>query len=412
VLYPGNYDFEWAAPSGYSIPGAGEIRWAFGSITDFMVEASFSGLGPDRPLLDFPVDYQGRADGSSTGFRAAFANRITSRFDHEHPNYTDNDHFLPYTGEELDNPGGVWSCEHGVTCYDGHNAYDIDDRCPTQSPCSDASAVYAAADGEITEAGWLDNAGGCQIVIDHGDNWSTRYAHLRDANNDHTCDGILQWSGEVTRLDQIGIIGESGSGAIGTHLHFAVEHNGVSVDPSGWEPDPAIRPDPWAEHPNGADSYTMWLYSLRSTQALDPTLGGTLASPTHETFAVVPPNFYSEQLMFNLSTLPAAGTSAGLVNTGHSFSLTAMDNAGSFIHELDANVILEVRFDSVEVGGIDEDSLSFYGYDPAIANWVPIPTIVDWPAQQATAQTDHLSSFALMGKPAHTVYMPIVFHNY
>lgn len=412
VLYPANYQLQSATPPGYFVPAAGEIQWDFGTITEFMVDTYFAGLGPDRPLLDFPVDYRGRAEGSSTGFTATFNTRITSKFDHEYPNYSDNDWLLPYTGVPVYNPGGVWACDLGVSCYDGHDAYDIDDRCPAQAPCSDPSAVYAAAEGEITQAGWLDNVGGCQIVVDHGDGWTTLYAHLRDSHNDHSCDGILRESGLVSRLDQIGIIGESGSGAEGTHLHFAVRHSGVVVDPSGWEPNPQVSPDPWADHPSGAASYPMWLYSIRTTQALDPSSGGQLASPTHEILATVPPGFYGDQLMFNLSSAPVAGTSAHLVNTGHSFSLTAMDDAGDLVHQLDAYLTLQVSFDMTDTQGIDPGTLSLYTWDQTMNTWLPIATTIDWEALAATAYVNHLSTFALMGKSQHIVFLPIVARSY
>lgn len=86
VQYPANYQLQSATPAGYSIPAAGEIMWDFGTISAFQVDTYFAGLGPDRPLLDLPVDYQDRANGSSTSFSNAFNTRITSKFDHRYPN--------------------------------------------------------------------------------------------------------------------------------------------------------------------------------------------------------------------------------------------------------------------------------------------------------------------------------------
>jgi len=191
VLYPANYQLQSATPSGYSIPAAGEIKWDFGPLTEFQVDTYFAGLGPDRPLLDLPVDYQGRTDGSSTAFANAFNIRITSMFDHRYPNYAHDQKFLPYNGVELDDPITV-QCRYGFNCYDGHDGYDIDDRCPSQAPCSNPSAVYPSADGDITisQTGW-DSMLGCRVTIDHGGGWTTVYGHLRDPQNNNSCGGIL-----------------------------------------------------------------------------------------------------------------------------------------------------------------------------------------------------------------------------
>ena len=407
VLYPANYQLESAVPAGYSVPAPGEVFWDFGTITEFQVEAHFSGLGPDRPLLDLPVDYLGRGAYSSIGFTQALNLRTTSMFDHRYPNYSRDGYFLSYTGAELPDPHDI-ACTRGFNCYDGHDGYDFDDICPLSAPCSDPSAVYPAADGEIINAGWLGNILGCQIIIDHGNNWTTLYAHLQDVNDNRSCDGILRWSGAVTSYEQIGIIGESGSGAEGTHLHFVVRHNNVVVDPSGWEPNAISHPDPWASHPNGAASYPMWLYSLRTTQAFDPGSGGLLTSPTHRVRAVVPAGFHTEQLTFNLSNMPVSGLFRELLSTGNSFSLTTADVAGNFVNQLDQPITLEVTFDITNTLEVNPDSIQLYFWDENIGQWSALATIVDWNSHTATAQVNHLSIFALMGETKNIVYLPMI----
>ncbi len=86
VLYPAYYALDSATPAGYTQPAAGEIYWSFGEVIGFMVDTYFSGLGPDRPLLDLPVDYSGRTKGSSIAFSKAYNTRIISMFDHRYPN--------------------------------------------------------------------------------------------------------------------------------------------------------------------------------------------------------------------------------------------------------------------------------------------------------------------------------------
>lgn len=80
------------------------IVWSFGAITEFQVDTYFAGFGPDRPLLDLPVDDEGRDAGSSAAFAKVFNTRITSKFDHRYPNYADDQKFLPYNGVERHGP--------------------------------------------------------------------------------------------------------------------------------------------------------------------------------------------------------------------------------------------------------------------------------------------------------------------
>lgn len=410
VTYPATYSVAAAWPSGFSIPAPGRIGWTFLATTGYTLEATFSGLGPDRPLLDLPIDYDGRTEGSAVAFVNAFNTRINSLFDHRYPNYTKDNKFLPYYGTELPDPPDVL-CTFGYNCYDGHDGYDFRRRCSPQSPCSDPYAVYPAADGDIVTSltGWHSQLG-CRVTLDHGGGWTTGYAHLKDPLGDHSCNGILIKSGHVTRFQQIGVIGGTGSGGGGennAHLHFTVKHNGIVVDPSGWEPSASVMADPWASHVSGTASYTTWRYSIRTTQALDPSSGGVLASPTHEVYAVIPAGFYTQQLLFNLSSVPVAGASATLASTGHSFSLTAVDGSGTVIHNLGATISLQVNFDAFEMTGIDRNTLAVYTWDATTSKWVPLPTVIDWNSWVATAQTDHLSLFALLGKPLH-VFLPLV----
>jgi hypothetical protein len=72
VHYPANYGVQIVTPPGYSIPADGEIAWNFGLIDQFMVDVTFSGLGPDRPLLDLPFDYHGRTEDSIASLMQLF----------------------------------------------------------------------------------------------------------------------------------------------------------------------------------------------------------------------------------------------------------------------------------------------------------------------------------------------------
>ena len=91
----------------------------------------------------------------------------------------------------------------------------MDFSAPTGTP------VYATADGTVTTASW--NSGyGNMIEINHGYNYTTRYAHLSK---------IIAHAGQsVKRGDLIGLIGNTGK-STGPHLHYEVRYRGAPQNP-------------------------------------------------------------------------------------------------------------------------------------------------------------------------------------
>lgn len=81
--------------------------------------------------------------------------------------------------------------------------------------------VRAANSGEVLYTGWMRGYGQV-IIIDHGANLTTVYAHLSRI--------LCQEDEKVRRGQQIGSIGSTGV-ATGNHLHFEVRVNGRAVDP-------------------------------------------------------------------------------------------------------------------------------------------------------------------------------------
>lgn len=406
VYFPTWYRLTSATPAGYGV-NTGNLQWTFSNIKSVTINAYFNQTGGQRPRFDLPVDYQNRAIGLGANFARAFNTRTTSLLDHELPNYTSNGYILLYTGEEIADPIDR-DCRLGYNCYDGHDGYDFDDLCPNQSPCTNRSAVYPAANGEITRAGWLDNIAGCQIEINHDNGWTTRYAHLEDdESGNHTCPGILQESGQVTRLTRIGTIGDSGTGADGTHLHFVVRHNGIVVDPSGWDPDPPATPDPWQVQ-SGETSHPMWMHSIRTTRIAPIQTNTAIPSQYYNVIVNVPPSYHSNELVFTLAELPALHLPGNLINTGHSFSLNAVDSNGNVIHQLNRQLNITVDFGSEELEGIQPRSLSLYTWNMSTETWTPIQTSVDLSRTRAVANVNHLSIFAFMGTKIQKVFLPIV----
>jgi murein DD-endopeptidase MepM/ murein hydrolase activator NlpD len=82
--------------------------------------------------------------------------------------------------------------------------------------------VNPAMDGTVTYAGEIFWGYGKHIMIDHGNNITTIYAHLNK---------IYVYKGQrVTTADVIGVQGQTGW-ATGPHLHFETRLYGIPVNP-------------------------------------------------------------------------------------------------------------------------------------------------------------------------------------
>lgn len=89
--------------------------------------------------------------------------------------------------------------------------------------------VYASDAGVVVYAGWNDYGYGNMIMVDHGDNWQTLYAHL---------DAIWVGCGESVGQGQtIGAVGSTGKSS-GSHLHFEIMHGTNKVNPWSYLPPP------------------------------------------------------------------------------------------------------------------------------------------------------------------------------
>lgn len=115
----------------------------------------------------------------------------------------------------------------------GHEGVDI--RAYSGTP------IYAVAHGRVTWAGDGGGAYGIYVIVDHGDGWSTAYAH---------CESVLVSAGEtVTAGQQIARADNTGN-SDGSHLHISLKRAGHTyVDARGvtWprnyhDPTPYLQP--------------------------------------------------------------------------------------------------------------------------------------------------------------------------
>jgi murein DD-endopeptidase MepM/ murein hydrolase activator NlpD len=103
--------------------------------------------------------------------------------------------------------------------WSGHSGIDIANRKGTP--------IYAADDGYVVLSGRDTWGYGNQVVIDHGNGYKTRYAHLNTI--------LVKAGATVKKNQQIGTMGNTGR-STGPHLHFEVIYNGVMRNPLGFLP--------------------------------------------------------------------------------------------------------------------------------------------------------------------------------
>lgn len=96
-----------------------------------------------------------------------------------------------------------------------HKAFDIASR--------GGGKILAADAGKVVVAGWIDNSGyGNRVIIDHGNGYSTLYAHLSVVR--------VAVGQSVNKGDVIGDMGSTGR-STGTHLHFEIRQGGQLLNP-------------------------------------------------------------------------------------------------------------------------------------------------------------------------------------
>ncbi len=81
--------------------------------------------------------------------------------------------------------------------------------------------VHATADGVVASAGWV-NGYGRLLVLDHGNNLQTYYAHLSR---------FLVIPGEAVRGSQVIALSGASGRATGPHIHYEVRLGGTPVNP-------------------------------------------------------------------------------------------------------------------------------------------------------------------------------------
>jgi murein DD-endopeptidase MepM/ murein hydrolase activator NlpD len=121
---------------------------------------------------------------------------------------------VPTVHNTSDGYGNRWIIEEQQS--DFHKGLDI-----TKPGCAGAE-IIASAGGTVIQAGNNYNGYGNCVIIDHGNNISTLYAHMSKT--------AVSVGAVVNQGDTIGYIGNTGN-SYGYHLHFEVRVRGQHTDP-------------------------------------------------------------------------------------------------------------------------------------------------------------------------------------
>jgi murein DD-endopeptidase MepM/ murein hydrolase activator NlpD len=113
-----------------------------------------------------------------------------------------------------------------VTGYDwspetNHNGIDIGGK--------SGDPIYASDNGIVVYAGWSSVGYGYLVIIDHGNGFTSLYAHLLEGSI------MVECGQSIWQTNQIGSMGSTGNSS-GPHLHFEIRYNGHPVNPHDYLP--------------------------------------------------------------------------------------------------------------------------------------------------------------------------------
>jgi len=258
---------------------------------------------------------------------------ITSVFDHCNPDYSTDGKVCEFDGSVGLRSNGVdpsFSLGYAQTpggsdylYYDGHNGWDY---------ALAYENVLASADGTVALAGTdpVNTCFGQNVVINHPNGYSTRYAHLSQI--------YVSPGQSVARGQVIGLSGNTGCSS-GAHLHFGVyvTSSWTAVDPWGWWG--AAGADPWPSDPGD-----LWLTGTAQFPVPGaPSNVSAVAGNASATVSWTAPAFDGGTGNTNYLIVASPGgaqvsafgyaTSAvlpGLTNgTSYTFTVTAVNSVGS-----------------------------------------------------------------------------------
>lgn len=321
--------------------------------------------------------------------------KITSFFDHKYPllgyDYfsepaVDKNTTLNFYGDERAEP---------EMYYSSHNGTDYG--------LSYGTEITASAGG--TASNYYCPACGNSIKITHPNGYQSVYMHLQKT-------GLAVTNGQVlvNTGDTIGKVGMTGN-TNGPHLHFEIIKDGLYpdklTDPYGWLT--KKFQDPWeifswedyfGTH-HGTKSVYLWKSLPTETTGLVGGSNGLVAlsnkSVSWNNSSGISGIVYLQN--YFQPNLPKAQGNLSYVENS-SILINAYDFLGKEILNFSDPLEITISFSNSDLSELIPESIKVYCLDNVLNLWVPLPTILDLVSKTATAQTNHLSNFALLAQKA------------
>lgn len=139
------------------------------------------------------------------------------------PPYTSNESWAWPTGNaDVKISSGYGSRDPSVSGWGHHGGIDVVGK---EYGYIYNKPIYASRSGTVIAAVWSNSGYGNYVVIDHGDGFSTVYAH---------CNSLSVTKGQYVQKGQhIANVGSTGN-STGNHLHFEVRYNGAKQNPMNY----------------------------------------------------------------------------------------------------------------------------------------------------------------------------------
>lgn len=141
-----------------------------------------------------------------------------------------------------------------------------------------------------------------------------------------------------------------------------------------------------------------------------PPAGGTVTAPAdHTTYNFASGTFTETVTIFHNSVSPVALPPTDLTETGHAFSITALDSLGNTVAPNQPYTVT-VQYTEEEIGRVLESTLGLYYWDADSNGWVKEPTSrVDPLNNNLTATPGHFSTWAVLADTKEML-LPLILH--
>ncbi|MEK7518115.1 MAG: hypothetical protein AAB583_06255, partial [Patescibacteria group bacterium] len=206
-------------------------------------------------------------------------------------------------------------------------------------------------------------------------------------------------------------------GIAGAHIHFGVfedknkdgnfEDNvpDGATDPFGWQ---SKEPDPWpafvfdygGQRRTGNVSYYLWTKKLDNLDATLTSNGGVFNTERYE--FDFPEGSVLENIKLSIQSSPIVKALGHLRSIGSSIVVNAFDAFGNAVTNFTKPFKITIDFSTIDLSSYDTDTIFIYSSTDGV-NWIKAQTAIDLSTKTATAQFDHLTSFALMAGRLDTI---------